>query len=212
METDSGSATGLPHRGPGHRLPCQADGPPSAPSGEGPCGTGPRPSDEGPILPPPWAWHGAPATVSLRVGDLLLPPEATCVRLIEQLEPNAVAGPMASLFQSAAPLPDGPLYTTPDAAGLMELCRHLHHERGRGDLCVLALGLSGSQSQVLTQQLAQLGADIAVVFANMIQTPNGQLDPTSLALRLPVLGSQDHADRHRVRDHWTHPEGSMDSP
>ena len=173
------------------------------------------------ILPPPWAWPLPPFSATLGVDEPLLPPDATCCSLIDQLGPTVVLGPLARLFSTAAAMPEGALYTTPDAAAMLEACLHLHRARGQGDLCVLGLGLSGSMSQALSQQLALLGADITVVLANLVETPTGDLDSASLtvhgclcwgirtmrtASELSVLG---HTLRIRPARPHGHPSGPV---
>ena len=117
-------------------------------------------------------------------------------------------------------MPEGALYTTPDAAGMMEACQHLHRVRGQGDLCVLGLGLNGSQSQTLAHQLALLGADIAIVLANLVETPTENLDSPALtvhgchcwgvrtmqaAAELSIIGHTLHVRRERPAGHPSAP-------
>ena len=113
-------------------------------------------------------------------GDPLLPPDDACCCLIQQLEPAAVLAPLARFFRSRAAMPAGGIYATPDPAGMQDASHFLHSLRGRGEQCVLGIGLTGSQSQALAQQLAHLAMDIALVLVNLVATPAGELDTVAL--------------------------------
>ena len=48
----------------------------------------------------------------------------------------------------AAAMPEGALYTTPDAAGMLEACQHLHRVRGQGDLAYSDSGSTGALARL----------------------------------------------------------------